>query len=417
MNDKQKRTLALLNITRVPDLDLIVPRGQLPEKLQAEITPSETAKLLVAGQRGMGKTTELRRLVDLLRADNECIPIFLQFGSQEEITEAALIVAMAETLVREPDLALPASSLHAITKWQEDEIISETLEEGSEGGAGLGGKYILLSAHAGISRKHGRKTQRQRAVTKNKRELLQEFNGLIARARKKSKKRIVFVVDDIDKVQNATSIESTFIHSAQLIGDIETPCVFTVPITYATSTYLRIATLPYTGLYRVPAVPLIDAYGARNAESYQFMRDVFARRMPFNPLTGAQLDRVLEYSGGVLVDAMRILRGVCKDAILKGLAIVPDSVVEEHFQNLVDDYKYLFDSPELWKKLATFCKAKDKSVFVTDDAIPDLLYKMIVIEYRESSMWFDLHPAARRLYDQNQHAVDKRVHDHEKSES
>jgi hypothetical protein len=365
----------------------------------------------------MGKTTELRRLVDLLKKEQECVPIFLQFGSQEEITETALIMAMADKLVAEPEIGLALNSTEAITRWQEEETISETLEEGSEGGAGVGGSYLLLSAKAQLSHKRAKKTQRKRAVAKNKRELLDAFNSLIAKARKKAKKRVVFVVDDIDKVQNATSIESTFIHSAQLIGDIETPCVFTVPITYATSTYLRIATLPYTGLYRVPAVPLMDAYGAQNDGSYQFMREVFARRMPFNPITPQQLDRILKYSGGVLVDAMRILRGVCKDAILNGLKAVPDQTIEEHFQNLVDDYKYLFDSPELWSKLATFCNAKDKAVFITDDAIPDLLYKMIVIEYREANMWFDLHPAARRLYEQNKDAVDERVRDHEKTGS
>jgi hypothetical protein len=49
MDEKQRQTLTLLNITRIPTHDLIVPRGQLPEKLQTEITPSEAAKLLVAG--------------------------------------------------------------------------------------------------------------------------------------------------------------------------------------------------------------------------------------------------------------------------------------------------------------------------------------------------------------------------------
>ena len=99
MDQKQKDTLALLNITIVPTADLIVPRrGKLPEKLAIEIGASEAVKLLVAGQRGMGKTTELRRLVELLKSHENCIPIFLQFGSQEAITEVALITAMAERL-------------------------------------------------------------------------------------------------------------------------------------------------------------------------------------------------------------------------------------------------------------------------------------------------------------------------------
>lgn len=43
---------------------------------------------------------------------------------------------------------------------------------------------------------------------------------------------------------------------------------------------------------------------------------------------------------------------------------------------------------------------------MTDDMLPDLLYKMIVIEYRGKGVWFDLHPAVRRIYDQNREVID-----------
>jgi hypothetical protein len=246
-------------------------------------------------------------------------------------------------------------------------------------------------------------------IVHTKTELVIRFNELLEKAQKKCKKTIAFIIDDIDKVQDPSSIEGTFIHSAQLISGIECPCVFTVPITYATSTYLRIATLPYNAIYRMPAVPLYTHDGKENEEAFVFMRKVFLRRMTFNPLSAAQLDRVLAYSGGVLVDAMRMLRGVCKQAILDGVDSVNDDVIEQYFQFLVDDYKYVFDTAQLWKKLAQFCNSPGSDVYMTDESIPDLLYKMIIIEYRNPRMWFNLHPAARRLYEQNQAAIDKRV--------
>jgi hypothetical protein len=139
------------------------------------------------------------------------------------------------------------------------------------------------------------------------------------------------------------------------------------------------------------------------------MRQVFSRRMAFNPLSPDQLDRVLAYSGGVLVDAMRMLRGICKHAILENATDVSDETVDHYFQSLVDDYKYVFDTAELWRKLADFCNASGNDIYITDESVPDLLYKMIVIEYRNPRMWFNLHPAARRLYEQNRAAVDLKV--------
>jgi hypothetical protein len=43
---------------------------------------------------------------------------------------------------------------------------------------------------------------------------------------------------------------------------------------------------------------------------------------------------------------------------------------------------------------------------MTDDALPDLLYKMIVIEYWDKKLWFDLHPAARALYRDHAEVID-----------
>jgi len=409
MDQQQRSTLALLNVSTVPDLDLIVPRGTLPETLESEICSTDTVKVLVAGQRGMGKTTELRRLVELLRSGTTHEPIFVAFGSQESITEIALLLSMANAIYSHGDLGLSEKSMSAIRDWEASVEVAEVVQEMREGSAGIGGSVPILSAKAGVSRSRANSTTKKRTVVPTKTALISLFNELVAKAERHCEKKIAFIIDDIDKVQNQTSIEGTFIHAAQLIGSIECPCVFTVPITYATSTYLRIATLPYNAIYRMPAVPLLNPVGVRTEEHFAFMRHVFSRRMAFNPLSGEQLDRVLLYSGGVLVDAMRMLRGICRHAILSGERTVTDETIEQAFQALVDDYKYVFDTADLWKKLALFCNATGTEIYITDESVPDLLYKMILIEYRNPRMWFNLHPAARRLYEQNKAAVDLRV--------
>jgi KAP family P-loop domain len=405
MNDAQKKTLELLLPYAVTESQLVVPRGKLPDQLCAEIAPSDTTKLLVAGQRGMGKTTELKRFIDQLGV-SEFVPVFLQFGAQPTISHAGLIYAMGQALFLHAQSKLDEKSFRHFQEWFSQEEFSSTIEEGSEGEAGLGGEYIVLQAKKKITRKSATKKQKSHKVVKDTRELMNSFNNLIQKARKNSGKRVVFVVDDIDKIQDASSIENTFIHSAHFIGQIDCPCIFTVPITYATSSYLRIATLPYTSIYRVPAVELMDSKGTRNEAAFDFMRKVFRLRMPFNPIPPVLLDRVLEYSGGALIDAMRMMRGLCKRAILEQITVIDEAAVEEEFQRLVDDYKFVFDTPVLWQKLSKICKAPDKQAIMIDDILTEMLYKMIVIEYWEKKLWFDLHPAARKLYEQNASIID-----------
>jgi hypothetical protein len=410
MNEKQKKTLQLLLPYASMDSQLVVPRGKLPEQLCAEIAPSDTTKLLLAGQRGMGKTTELKRLVEQL-GTSEYIPVFLQFGAQPEISHAGLIYAMGQALFVHPQSKLDEKSFKLFQEWFSLEEVSISVEEGSEGEAALGGSYVVLAAKKKIAHKSARRNQKTRTVVKDTRDLLKSFNNLIQKARKNSGKRVVFVVDDIDKIQDSSSIENTFIHSAHFIGQIDCPCIFTVPITYTTSSYLRIATLPYTGIYRVPAVELLDAKGNRNQAAFTFMRQVFRLRMPFNPIPEALLDKVLEYSGGALIDAMRMLRGLCKRAILEQRSVIDETAVEEEFQQLVDDYQFVFDKPSLLQKLAKMCKSADKQA-IADETLTEMLYKMIVIEYREKKLWFDLHPAARRLYEQNAKIINETLGSH-----
>lgn len=409
MTEDQKRTLAMLLPSYAAKENLIVPRGKLPEQLHAEVESSENAKFLLAGQRGMGKTTELKRLVQLLQA-TQSLPVFVQFASQAEVSHDMLLEAMAAKLVASFGEEVPRRirKIHqSFQSWFSEVEKSDDLEEASEGLVALGGQLPILKARTGIHRKQIKRTATRIKVKKDIGTLLDSFNDLVAETRKATLKRPVFIVDDIDKIQNLSSVENTFIHSSHLINSIDAPCIFTVPITYATSSLLRIASLPYSNIYRVPAVELVDEGNVRNDNAFAFLRQVFALRMPFNPIPTELLEVILRYSGGVLVDAMRMVRGICKRCILDSRLEVSLATVEEEFQQLVDDYQFVFDSLVYWEKLAEFCSAANKAIIKTDDLLPELLYKMIVIEYREKKLWFDLHPAARRLYEQNSEIIDR----------
>jgi hypothetical protein len=405
MTNEQLETLASLTPSPQTQADLIVPKGRLPEELFTEVVPTDSAKLLLAGQRGMGKSTELRRFEDLLNKRG-MLPIFLQFGAQESVSQSKLIYSMTDALSANRSAKLDDKAFQLFRTWYTQEEIVETVDEDCEGSAGVGGEFLILRAKGQIRHREGSTVKKTRIVFRSIGDLVDRFNELVEKARNACQKRIVFIVDDLDKVQDAHSIEQTFVDSPQTIARIVCPCVFTVPITYATSSSLRMATLGYS-VHRVPAVDLFDESGKRNEASFDFMRRVFKLRMRFNPVPEELLDKVLEYSGGVLVDAMRMLRESCKRKILDETLAIDDALIEAVFQTLVDDHIFTFDRPDLWQKLGQLAVAKDKKVFRTDDKLPELLYRMILIEYCQKSIWFDLHPAARRLYEQNADVIQK----------
>ena len=293
-----------------------------------------------------------------------------------------------------------------VTEWYTVEETVVLAEEGREGKASIGGKFVVAEAFGGIVSKRMKSTKKTASSDRTIAALLDRFNSCIEEVEKVSEKRLVFVVDDIDKVQDANSVNSTFIHASHLIGSINCACVFTVPITYATSNYVRIAGLPYNGIHRVPGVDLFDERGIRNVEAQRFMRQVFELRMPYNPLPLDLLDKVLDFSGGVLIDAMRLLRGICKRTIMDPTLKVDSALVDEECQQLVDDYQFVIDRLPLWQAVGEMANSEKRRTLIAEGLLPELLYKMIVIEYRQKKAWFSLHPAAKRLYEQNKDILD-----------
>jgi hypothetical protein len=350
----------------------------------------------------MGKTVELRRLETILRNSAAHYPIFLQFGAEERIDDVNLVYTMAQALLATGEVPLKKGSV--IDQWFDKEEIVSSYAESKGGNVGINANAYVVSATIGARTSRDTKTTRTKTVVKQKRDLIHAFNELIQVFNKATKKQVVFIVDDIDKIQNLSSVEATFINSAQLIGNIDAPCVFTVPFTYATSSFLRLASLPYQSIHRVPAVAVADIAGLANTDQCQFLVQLLKKRLKVEIFSDQQLELVVQYSGGVIVDALRLTRGVLIQTVLASPHGI-DDLIESEFQKIVDEYIYQIDKPILWQKIHTFCTTSDPTIFLTDDATVDLVCKMIVIEYRQHTTWHKVHPAVRRLYEQNKRQI------------
>jgi hypothetical protein len=344
LNAALKETLANLLPSHKIDAGLFVSRGMLPEELKTDIMTANSVKLLVAGQRGMGKTVELVRLHQLLQKTEDYIPIFLQFGAEENIADVNLIYTMAQALIATNHV--PAKRGSVVDKWFEKEEVISSYTEGSGGESGIDANVYVVRAKFGINSKRQKVQNTTKTVIKQKKDLIAAFNELLRDFKKAAKKQPVFIVDDIDKIQNLASVEATFINSAQLIGNIEAPCVFTVPFTYATSSFIRLSSLPYESIHRVPAIAVLDIEGNICQEEAEFLLQLLKRRITVAGLEDAHLERIVQHSGGVIVDALRMTRGVLKHKWLQPSKKI-EELIENEFQKIVDEYIYQIDKPTL----------------------------------------------------------------------
>src|SRR5262249_19966020 len=155
------------------------------------------------------KTTELKRLLALFDK-KETLGVFVQFGAQESISHPMLVGTMAARLMSE--LEAPSEmtnrAFESLRSWFYKEEHSILTQEDKKGSAEVGGKIPMLKASKGVAHATQKVTKRTRETNRDLETLIERFNLLINSVRKHSGRRLVFVVDDIDKIQNMDSIQS-----------------------------------------------------------------------------------------------------------------------------------------------------------------------------------------------------------------
>jgi hypothetical protein len=217
MDHRQRRTLELLNASTIPEMNLIVPRGTLPETLETEICSSDSVKLLVAGQRGMGKTTELRRLAQLLQSGTSHLPVFVAFGSQESISETALVLSMANALYAQQDLGLTERSMREIRDWESTIELGEVVQELKEGTLGIGSNIPIISVKGAVGKTKTNSRTKKKTVLPSKIDLVSYFNKFVDEAQKKVGRSSLSLLTTLIRFKTSHRLKE---HSSTLLNSL-----------------------------------------------------------------------------------------------------------------------------------------------------------------------------------------------------
>ena len=118
---------------------------------------------------------------------------------------------MKKALQAEQGSAVHGRVFERVSEWYSVEETVVLSKEGSEGKASIGGKVIIAEASGGIVSKKMKSSKKTAGADRTIAALVDRFNSCIQEVEKASERRLVFVVDDIDQVQEASSVNSTLI--------------------------------------------------------------------------------------------------------------------------------------------------------------------------------------------------------------
>jgi hypothetical protein len=362
--------------------------------------------ILFFGHIGIGKTTELRRYALQLNGSRRYYVVevdVLAKLDRNNLQYTEVLMAMAETLLERlhgDGFVLGAEALEPLQRWFGNVVETQTttkelsaeLKTVAEGGGGIPGLIKLLATFtAAFKTGSSQKSEWRREIRNDFTSLALAFNTLIRLAedqlaRKGRAEQLLFLIDGTDKMRGEDT-QQFFVQDAEQLLAIKTLVIYTAPLH-----------LKYDGRLGgkldadivLPMMKLYERDGGRFEAGWRTMRRLLllrADRCLF--ASDAEVDRLVEFSGGHPRELLRLLKLCCELAEDR----IDANVVQTAIEKLAADYRY-------------FLKPADYALLKTIDSNPvdggndeqaqELLHRLALLQYNDGT-WRRSHPVVRTL--------------------
>lgn len=367
------------------------------EELKDRIEISDRKeKYLFLGFRGSGKSTELNRLFDMIDPDRFLVVSYSirdqlnvsDFDFRDFFVSMALMIygtALEEGVNLNQDIEEDFRDfVKRITNVSEEEI------------TGSRAAGISLSLAKVLLLKLGREAKTREYIRKELEmqisDLIQRLNWLIVDVEEKTGKKLVVIVDDLDKLDRVEQSESFFYKNYELLGQPSCFVVYTFPIPLAFNPYFETVSSAFDDTIILPQLPVINKDGSRNETNLGFYRSVVRKRMEDHLIDDAVLDDAI-LSTGKLSEFVSIMR----DATIKAYRNKREQIAKEDVESALEKLRRTYDRTltEAHKRRALEIheskEARDLDNF--DGLSRELLFSLTAVEYEdENGRWCDVDP-------------------------
>lgn len=387
--------------------------GDPVEELLTDIDFAESESLhLVSGQRGTGKSTELKRLRNLLRDAGYVVFYvdmldYIAAAEPVEISDFLLTVtaALAEQGKQQGyGEQLQESYWERIHQLLTAEVELGPLKTSLKGGA------LAADIQARLKLDPSFKKQLQQATRGHIVPLMKNVQdfiiGLVKSIREKNtpQQRVAFIVDSFEQIRgnanNADEVHAAMADMFSRHGDkLHLPqlhFVITVPpyLTTAAPGVTRITqSNPISSL---PTLHVRDRHNKVDGETLKIMRKMVYRRSPEAKQIFSRegLDRLAEISGGDLRNFFSMLRTAVRKAATRVPCELPiaGEMIEQAEEALRRDFLPITDEDVRWLHRVHDSKRAELPDMKSLPLLARLFDATLIINYRNGDDWYGIHP-------------------------
>jgi hypothetical protein len=272
--------------------------------------------------------------------------------------------------------------------------ISTALTTGAPVSGEVGGEINFAIAKLNAKLKIEDQTRREvREKVSPRLSSLLETVDLVARSiEAETGKRMLAIVEDLDKLDPATAKHLFYDHGASL-GAPRLSIIYTFPIALRHDNDFVQVRMSFPTTYVLPIFKTRMKTGASNEEALARCEEIITRRADPDLFEPCVLRTLAEFCGGVPRLLISLARQACLEAMVDDKTAVDRSAVEAAIRGSRRDYEVLLSKHQI----ATLKKVHRTKEVDNDEEYRELLHNLSCLEYWNEDVWYDVHPVVLPL--------------------
>lgn len=382
-------------------------------RLRQEVNASvKDQKFVFAGHRGCGKSTLLKRFaVEMqdVKMQPQHFVVFFSIADLIEpsaVTHRNILYAIALQLLSaatQQNIPIADDIKESLLGWMTT-THKQKEEKTAKSEIGLGLDKLLQVVTLKFQKEQAFRDEIERVYEKKVADLVGKADRIAAAIETTTKKPVLVVIDDLDKL-DLDLVESLYLNNIKVLFSPGFRIVFTIPIS-ATQEPKVMGALTSEGIVRPSLFPVSKFYAKQDcrdpeaeaiAKTVQLFLSVLDKRIPADRIEPETARKMVLKSGGVMRELVRIGRECCTECMVQ-LELEPDrtdlkindQILTVALRNLRNDFARQIGTklfPALVQVYETLNNEETDS-----DAFVKLLHGLMVLEYQNDALWYDVHP-------------------------
>jgi energy-coupling factor transporter ATP-binding protein EcfA2 len=359
---------------------------------------TEPEKFLFVGHRGSGKSTELNKLSVELEQEFQAVRFSVVDVtgriSNLEIEDLMLTIAVQVTqqciaakLAPRALLDAPRDGLASVRQWWRNVVTGASIDLGAEFEGSLELDVILGKLQLGMKQASLTRDAIKEAIQRRMPELVAYLNHTIQIAEKSSGKRLLVIVEDIDKLDEQSAIEIFKNHTASLLAP-NAAMVYTFPIALRYSDHYANICKQFSMEFILPNFLAHNRDGSINPEHFKGLRTIVLNRLEEHLIDKDALEAIVPASGGIPNWLMRLMLNATNNARARNQITISETDANAAINHLRRELR----APLSRNDLETLTQRHQDHELTNDDTERRLLYNSSLIEYINGDQWCDAHP-------------------------